>query len=722
MNYKLLSMALILATCLVACGGGETRTGSSSQTGVVTAASVDPSATTQRIVVKYKNVYSVTAQSNSLVHISSLEKRARHKMHVHKTTTQNAVVYEIDEKLNKKEAKVVAMSLASDPSVEYAELDHYVKPASVSYNDTYFGYQWNLQPSSSSNKGGSNLLNAAVLASNGRTQIAVLDTGYISHPDLSSIDPIVGYDMISDATIAGDGGARDLDPTDVGDSCANPASNSSWHGIKVAGIIAANVNNGYGVVGGFPNATIVPVRVLGKCGGWLSDVADAIIWASGGTVTGVPTNNNPSKVLNLSLTAQVACPSYIQSAIASAKSRNVVVVAAAGNSVSSTSEAPANCTDVIAVAAHNRSGDLASYSNYNSSVTLSAPGGGSCKTLSSGCLSDAIPILSNNGATTSTTSVETTFGLGTSFATPHVSATIGILKSINPEFTVDEIRSILISTVQPHPTGTFCALNSGMCGAGMLDSFAAVNSVLAPTVSFTVSSSPVAGNTSVQLVAVPSKSGSYTYSWTQTGGANVVMAGANTNSMSFTTSATKDTLKFKVTLTTSLGQVVSDERVVTVNNHPVLSAGGTDSYQIVSGGTNTYSKTFTLTDADGEAVTLGILSGPSGAAINGQILTWNNPTVGTYTFVLQGFDASGLVSNTSNLVVTVLADPNAPSSTPTPSPTPNNGSGGSANNSNGSSSGGGGGAMDMTDLLFLLLFAGGAFIGQKKKNLSLNSR
>ena len=86
------------------------------------------------------------------------------------------------------------------------------------------------------------------------------------------------------------------------------------------------------------NAKIVPVRVLGNCGGYDSDIADAIIWASGGTVTGVPANANPAEVINLSLGGSGACGATTQAAINSAVGRGTTLVIAAGNDNANVSE------------------------------------------------------------------------------------------------------------------------------------------------------------------------------------------------------------------------------------------------------------------------------------------------------------------------------------------------------------------------------------------------
>src|SRR5207342_3925393 len=95
--------------------------------------------------------------------------------------------------------------------------------------------------------------------------------------------------------------------------------------------IAAVTNNAKGVAGVAYGAKIVPARVLGTCGGYDSDIADAMIWASGGTVSGVPANANPAEVINLSLGGTGACSSTTQAAINSAVSRGTTLAIAAGN-------------------------------------------------------------------------------------------------------------------------------------------------------------------------------------------------------------------------------------------------------------------------------------------------------------------------------------------------------------------------------------------------------
>jgi serine protease len=234
----------------------------------------------------------------------------------------------------------------------------------------------------------------------------------------------------------------------------------------VAGTIAAKTNNGVGVAGVAYGAKVVPARVLGRCGGYTSDIADAIVWASGGTVTGVPANANKARVLNLSLGGTGACDTTTQNAINSARSRGAVVVVAAGNSnVNASNASPANCAGVIAVAATGRSGGKASYSNYGANVDVAAPGGD----YGAGILSTL-----NSGTSTPASDSYASY-MGTSMATPHVAGVAALMLSANPNLTPDEVEARLKSTARAFP-----AACSG-CGAGIVDAAAAVNAALPST-------------------------------------------------------------------------------------------------------------------------------------------------------------------------------------------------------------------------------------------------
>ena len=169
--------------------------------------------------------------------------------------------------------------------------------------------------------------------------------------------------------------------TDASTGCKDPsqAGDSSWHGTHVSGTIAELTNNSVGMAGVANKARVLPVRVLGHCGGYTSDIADAVTWASGGHVDGIPDNTNPVQVISMSLGGGGACSAsdVTGQAISGAISRGVSVVVAAGNSNANVANyTPASCPGVIAVAVSGITGKRAFYSNYGSGVTLSAPGGG----------------------------------------------------------------------------------------------------------------------------------------------------------------------------------------------------------------------------------------------------------------------------------------------------------------------------------------------------------
>ncbi|AOD14200.1 S8 family peptidase [Xanthomonas fragariae] len=370
-----------------------------------------------------------------------------------------------DRALDRVDAETLMRRLAADPSVKRVEVDMVLQPTLVP-NDTRLSEQWALGTTAA----GINVRPAWDKATGKGVVVAVIDTGVTVHPELSA-NVLPGYDFISDAFIAHDGTARDSDAADVGDSAAAnecgsgaSASNSSWHGTHVAGIVAAAANNGAGTAGVAFNAKVLPVRVLGRCGGYLSDIADAIVWASGGTVSGVPANPTPAKVINLSLGGTGTCSTTLSNAIASAVSRGTSVVVAAGNSnVDVANSVPANCPNVIAVAATTSAGAKASFSNFGKGVDIAAPGQSILATLNSGTGAAA----NANYAVYS----------GTSMAAPHVAGVIALMQSValNP-LSAASVEAILKSSARQLPV----ACTQG-CGAGLLNADGAVAAVIAST-------------------------------------------------------------------------------------------------------------------------------------------------------------------------------------------------------------------------------------------------
>jgi serine protease len=469
-HHKMSPVLKLCAAALVAFGSlaANAAPQDAAQTRVITQ--------TDRLIVRYKDAVdnskgamparALTAARQALLARSGQQLGAT--MRLLRSTATGANVMQLSRTMSVDEARTLAADLmARDPDVEYAEPDRIMLPLFVP-NDPMYTQQWDLYEA----KAGMNVPAAWDKSTGAGINVAVIDTGYRPHVDLQG-QILPGYDFITSATIAADGNGRDSDASDPGDNtyagqCGTgiPAQDeaSSWHGTHVAGTIAAKANNGVGVAGIAYGAKIVPARVLGKCGGYTSDIADAIVWASGGTVTGVPVNANKARVLNLSLGGSGTCDTTTQNAINSARSRGAVVVVAAGNSNANAANSnPANCAGVIAVAAVGRTGGKASYSNYGSVVDVAAPGGDS-----------GAGILSTWNAGTSTPAGDNYgYMMGTSMATPHVAAVAALMLSKNPNLTPDEVEARLKSSARAFP-----AACSG-CGAGIVDAAAAVNAAAA---------------------------------------------------------------------------------------------------------------------------------------------------------------------------------------------------------------------------------------------------
>ncbi|QNM97337.1 S8 family peptidase [Chitinimonas koreensis] len=461
---------------------------------------------TDRIIVKYRDTASVqslganaasvqaTRQAERLSRVQTVTTRFGASVQFLRNTGLGSQVWKLDRSRNLTDVAAMAAQIkASDPNVEYAEPDRIMHPLAAAPNDTRWSEQWDLQNTTA----GLNVLAAWDLSTGSGVNVAVIDTGYRPHADLAA-NVVGGYDMINDTAVSNDGNGRDSDARDPGDYTAanecqqgDPAYGSSWHGTHVAGTIAAVTNNGTGVAGIAPNAKIVPMRVLGKCGGYTSDIADAMIWASGGTVSGLPTNPNKARVLNLSLGGGGACDTTSQNAINAARANGAVVIVAAGNESQNVSNSsPANCSGVVAVAAYGKTGARAYYSNYGTLVDIAGPGGDQSTGDSNGILST----LNAGGTTPGADSYA--YYQGTSMATPHVAGVAALMIAAKPTLTPDQVESLLKSSARP-----FVASCSG-CGAGMLDAYAAVQAAIGGTTPTPTTSETESNNTLATANAV----------------------------------------------------------------------------------------------------------------------------------------------------------------------------------------------------------------------------
>lgn len=428
------------------------------------------SAVPQQVIVQYAKPGQGQANRSDRANevLAAVSQRLSVKLERVRTLGTGAELVRIKDNRGQDRRAEVAAQFSKNPHVLYAEVDQLLKPLATP-NDTRYNEQWHYFEAT----GGMRLPAAWDVSTGSGINVAVIDTGYRPHADLAA-NIVGGYDFISDTFVANDGGGRDSDARDPGDAvsageCGNnyPPSNqgSSWHGTHVAGTVAAVTNNNSGVAGVAYGAKVVPVRVLGKCGGLTSDIADAIIWSAGGSVSGVPANSNPAQVINMSLGGGGSCSSTTQSAINSARSNGAVVVVAAGNENTNASNSnPANCSGVVTVASTNRNGGRAYYSNYGSVVDVAAPGGELTQSTSvNGVLSTL------NSGSSSPGSDTYAFYQGTSMAAPHAAGAAALMLSANSALSPDEVESILKGTARSFPS------TCSQCGTGIVDAAAAVN-------------------------------------------------------------------------------------------------------------------------------------------------------------------------------------------------------------------------------------------------------
>lgn len=453
------------ATSVAAVPTGQTKTAAAEQT---TAAASAVAAPAERLIVGYKSGAS-EAKSNKAAgeDAEAKGKDAGEDLDFQRRLGTGAALVDLGAKLSKAAVADVVAEYQADPQVAYVVPDRLNK-AFADPNDTEYSKQWDLFETTA----GMRVPGAWDTATGTGVTVAVIDTGYVTHSDLAA-NIVGGYDFIADTEVSVDGNGRDSNPADPGDWYADgecgqaEGSTSSWHGTHVAGTIAAATNNSKGVAGIAYNAKISPVRVLGKCGGYDSDIIDAITWASGGTVSGVPANTNVAKVINMSLGGGGACTSATQTAITNAVNRGTTVVVAAGNSnANAANYSPASCNNVISVAALSRTGAKASYSNFGSVVDIAAPGGQTSTGTANGILSTL-----NSGAQ-GPASESYAYYQGTSMAAPHIAGLAALAKSAKSSLTPAQIESAIKTNSRALPGAC-----SGGCGAGLADAAKTVQAV-----------------------------------------------------------------------------------------------------------------------------------------------------------------------------------------------------------------------------------------------------
>jgi len=485
--------------------------------------------------------------------------------------------------------------LRADPAVKFAEVDqrrypHALPASSGPPTDPLFGPsansvgQWYmLKPSIITGDAAATDAVSAWMITTGSTGVVIadVDTGVrFDHPDLGRAQfggsLLPGYDFVDrdfDSNnqplltflIANDGDGWDADPSDPGDwvsatdfknllfpvkTCGDPNGysdqhvDSSWHGTRVAGVLGALTNNldngghGVGIAGMTWNPYILPVRALGKCGGYDSDIITGMQWAAGvplpPSAVNVPSNPYPASIINLSLGGSDSnlapgernkCSAAYRMIIDVLNAKGVLIVASAGNGTpTEVVDVPGVCSGVLTVGGLRHIGTKVSYSSFGTEVGISAPAG-NCVT-STGCLR---PIdttvnfgLTIPGANGYTSEVNPNLNqvipnLGTSFSAPIVSGIAALMRSVNanlsPAQLITRIQGSATKFPQPAglqvclsgtpaspPSTSFTPGTSGECacpnsppyecGTGMVNALAAVQAAQAP-IAAVIAPSPI---------------------------------------------------------------------------------------------------------------------------------------------------------------------------------------------------------------------------------------
>jgi serine protease len=603
-----------------------------------------PATTTDRLIVKWRDAISATRIDDDRV--AALAERRGKRLTAGRVIGGGMSVVKLDHERTGAELDAVIADLRNDPAVELVVPDRRVKALAYTPNDPLFTTgQWYLkstQPSAiradaawDATKGGSTTSSVIV---------AVLDTGVrFNHPDLAG-KLVAGYDFVNLPAAAGDNDGWDADASDEGDfiSAAELASgpfsghkcgggtnedqptNSTWHGTRVAGMIAANTDNGTGIAGTGFNIRVQPVRVLAKCGGFNSDVLAGMYWAAGmspppallagGVVP--PVNATPAQVINMSLGSADACDAMYTTAVADITEHGVLIVASAGNDGTEVGS-PANCPGVMAVAGVRHVGTKVGFSDLGAAVAIAAPAGNCVNTTPGSPCLFSLDTTTNTGLTTPGANSYTDqfdSNVGTSFASPLAAGVAGLMKSVNPALGPAALIARMKSSARPFPTtsdnagvpachlpasatdvqNSECICSTQVCGAGLLFASGAVNEALRPIALAQVTGTLRAGN-SVTLDG--SKSGVATgrtgsYQWTvvsATSGASAPSISNATQSVASVAVQANGTVVLRLTVSDNLGATdtadvsivmaaASSGGTVTTSPPPSSSTGGGGEY------------------------------------------------------------------------------------------------------------------------------------------------
>lgn len=281
--------------------------------------------------------------------------------------------------------------------------------------------------------------------------VAVIDSGVIaSHPSLEG-RLLPGYDMLSPPLNLRGARSTDFSPDARDAKCGDRAASSTFrtHGTEVSSLVAGNGKDG--VRGVNPRAKILPIRLFGSCPMTRADLLDAMAWAGGFPVAGVPNNPHPARVINLSFSGgKHVCGSDLQGLIDRLGKKSIFVVSAVGNTYGKKLSEPANCLGVISVGAIDAENNIEGYSALDARTVIYAPGGGKDLNGNAPWHFNKLKVASFDvNFKGDETPLGIARGVGTSYAAPLVSGFVSLLLSHRFDMTPAEFMSELPKFTRP---------------------------------------------------------------------------------------------------------------------------------------------------------------------------------------------------------------------------------------------------------------------------------
>ena len=424
------------------------------------------------------------------------------------------------------------------PAVEYAEPNLRYRHHATS-NDSYVnsGYMWGLYGDGSTPKNiyGTQALEAWTAGYTGTNtvHVAVIDEGIdLSHPELAANIWTNPYDPKDGIDNDGNGYVDDIHGWDfLGNTNVIFDAAGDEHGTHVAGTIGAKGGNGIGLAGVNWNVTIMAGKFLGAESGSTLDAVEAIDYFVG--------LKKRHKLNLVAINASWGGPGYsraLHEAVLRAAKAGILFIAAAGNeglntdlyanypsnldTTLGTSTEPAAAYDaVISVAAIDKNGALASFSNYGATtVDIGAPGVEIFSTLPENYLG---------------------YMDGTSMATPHVTGAAALFASTHPGATAQSIRGALLNSAVP---------TTSLAGKTVTGKRLDLSSVIAPPIAAPTSLSAIGGNANVTLTwqAVPNATSYVVKRATLTGGPYQTLSSTLTSTSYSDSSVLNGTMYFYV--------------------------------------------------------------------------------------------------------------------------------------------------------------------------------